>query len=212
MGVDHVEPRRDAAPPTVRHAETVMPTTDQLVAAIDAAHQRSETFGTFVRLAAATGRATTGFDRSRPGDPTYRRVRLPPARSRRTHEVQELTTRQAHRPTDVDGCHRGAMAGKCFVERRPTQAEPPRRPSDSHQFRRQLVGAPLGRRRTRDRLPRLRRASRQPYRDPHRHTLNPGHRRATAARHTRSRRTFGLRPRPRARTPDAHACVTGIAS
>ena len=46
---------RDAAPPTVRHAETVMPTTDQVVAAIDAAYQRDKTFGAFVRLAAATG-------------------------------------------------------------------------------------------------------------------------------------------------------------
>ena len=48
-------PARDAAPPTGRHAETVMPTTDQVVAAIDAAYRRDPKFGTFVRLAAATG-------------------------------------------------------------------------------------------------------------------------------------------------------------
>ena len=48
-------PARDAAPPTVRHAETVLPTTEQVLAAIDAAYERDETFGMFVRLAAATG-------------------------------------------------------------------------------------------------------------------------------------------------------------
>lgn len=48
-------PARDAARPTVHHAETVLPTTEQVLAAIDAAYARDETLGTFVRLAAATG-------------------------------------------------------------------------------------------------------------------------------------------------------------
>ena len=48
-------PARDAAPPKVLKTETAIPTSEQVLAAIDAAGERDPMLGTFVRLAAATG-------------------------------------------------------------------------------------------------------------------------------------------------------------